>query len=153
MYTSYSEWVCRNGAFSALYSLQKLHQIGLSLGGGSEIRVHQPWITNENGYTTSVTGVLEGVVITSDLSYPHLASATSLQVCCCQLLIELVTMSVVFVQLNVELCFPRLWNSMQHWDMQLTASQVEVSVLFSYIDFINGEWPSATGVQIPLADL
>ena len=70
-------YVCGNGPFSAL---QKLHQIGLSLGKGSEIKVHQPWITNENGYTTSVTGVLKDVVITSDLSYPHLASATSLQV-------------------------------------------------------------------------
>lgn len=60
--------------------LQRLHQIGISLGKGSEIKVHQPWLTSDDGYTSTVTGNLEDVIVTSDLSYPHLASATSLQV-------------------------------------------------------------------------
>ena len=60
--------------------MQKLHQIGLSLGEGSEVKVHQPWITNKDGYTSVVTGTLQDVVVTSDLSYPHLASSATVQV-------------------------------------------------------------------------
>ena len=60
--------------------LQKLHQIGISLGKGSEVKVHQPWLTSQDGYTSIVTGNFEDIVVTSDLSYPHLARATSLQV-------------------------------------------------------------------------
>lgn len=63
-----------------LYVFQKLHQIGFSLGEGSEVKVHQPWITTDDGYTSRVTGNLQAVVVTSDMSYPHLASAASLQV-------------------------------------------------------------------------
>ena len=63
-----------------LFKLQKLHQIGLSLEEGSEVKVHQPWVTNDDGYTTSVTGTLKSVVVTSDLSFPHLARANTLQV-------------------------------------------------------------------------
>ena len=59
---------------------QKLHQIGLSLGQGSEIKINQPWVTEENGYTSCVTGALVDVVVTSDLSYPHLGNANTLQV-------------------------------------------------------------------------
>ena len=51
-----------------------------SLGEGSEVNIHQPWITKDDGYTSRVTGTLEAVVVTSDMSYPHLASADSLQV-------------------------------------------------------------------------
>lgn len=65
-----------------LFFSQKLHQIGFSLEEGSEVKVHQPWVTNENGYVTRVTGILQSVVVTSDLSYPHLASAASLEVKC-----------------------------------------------------------------------
>ena len=61
-------------------SFQKLHQLGFSLGEGSEVKVHQPWISGDDGYTSRVTGKLEAVVVTSDMSYPHLASADSLQV-------------------------------------------------------------------------
>lgn len=35
--------------------------------------------------------------------------------------------------------FPRVWNATQKWDMKLNAFNVEISVLFSYIDFVNGE--------------
>jgi hypothetical protein len=108
------------GSFNIPFCDEKevLHQIGLSLGKGSEVKVCQPWLTSDDGYTSTVTGNLEGVVVTSDLSYPHFASATLLQ-------------------LNVALHFPRIWNSTQHWDMQLTTSQVEISILFSYVDFVN----------------
>ena len=43
------------------------------------------------------------------------------------------------LQLNVALYFPRVWNSTQRWDMQLTISQVEISILFYYVDFVNGK--------------
>ena len=67
-------------SFKSLNRLQKLHQLGFSLGEGSEVNIHQPWITKDDGYTSRVTGTLEAVVVTSDMSYPHLASADSLQV-------------------------------------------------------------------------
>lgn len=73
MYTSHHH--CDDSIIS-----QTLHQIGLSLGEGSEVKVHQPWVTNDDGYTTSISGTLKSVVMTSDLSYPHLASVTTLQV-------------------------------------------------------------------------
>ena len=110
------------------------------MGEGSEVKILQPWITNEDGYTSSVRGTLKDVIVTSDLSYPHLASAEALQVCSAVRYHRpgAIACSAI-LQLNVALHFPRVWNATQHWDMQLMASQVEISVLFSYIDFINGE--------------
>ena len=59
-------------------------------------------------------------------------------------MIVVVTVSVpkclfYYLQLNVALYFPRVWNSTQRWDMQLTISQVEISILFYYVDFVNGK--------------
>ena len=118
--------------------LQKLHQIGFSLGAGSEVKVHQPWVTGEDGYTSRVTGTLQNVVVTSDLSFPHLASADTLKVSVGVFSGE-VASTPVYLQLDVALSFPRVWNGTQHWDMNLTTSGVQLSILFSYIDFLNGE--------------
>ena len=51
-------------------------------------------------------------------------------------------MSFSLPQLDIALHFPRVWNATQQWDMKLTASKVEISILFSYIDFVNGKLPS-----------
>ena len=146
---------------------QILHQIGLSLGEGSEVMVHQPWTTNQNGYTTVVTGTLHNIVVTSDLSYPHLANAAAIHVSVsyhlpllflhhfcpspslflppsllplsCPPPSQLFFLSLSSPQLDVDLHFPRVWNATQRWDMRLTGSEVEVGILFYYVDFVNGQ--------------
>ncbi len=40
---------------------------------------------------------------------------------------------------QTDLHFPRLWNTIQTWDMRFTGDTVQANVLFAYIDFINGE--------------
>lgn len=52
---------------------------------------------------------------------------------------HLPSLSLSSPQLNVDLHFPRVWNATQRWDMRLTGSQVEVGILFSYVDFVNGQ--------------
>lgn len=128
--------------------------------------MHQPWTTNQNGYTTVVAGTLHNIVVTSDLSYPHLANAAAIHVsvsyhlpllflhhfspfppCFFPITSPLLLPSPLPTllsllsspQLDVNLHFPRVWNATQRWDMRLTGSQVEVGILFYYVDFVNGQ--------------
>ena len=96
-----------------------LHQLTFSLGTGSKVAIHQPWTNDPEGNTSVVEGELNMIKANSSLSYPTLASA------------DLVTF-------HVDLHFPRIWNATQNWDMKFTGDNVQVNILFNYIDFVNG---------------
>ena len=94
--------------------------IAADLGGGSSVSISIPWTTDEDGYHTFISGSLSEVAIFTSLAYPGLGSAGR-------------------VSFSTDLHYPRLWNCTQKWDMKFDGSVVQVSILFAYIDFVNGE--------------
>ena len=99
---------------------QTSHHLKISLGGGSDLSIHVPWLTDPTGSTSIVKGQLVDISVESSLPYPHLGSAQT-------------------ISFNVDLHFPRLWNAVQKWQMKFSGTGVQANVLFAYIDFVNGE--------------
>lgn len=59
---------------------QETKAVHLCVGSGSHIRVYQPWIVNDYGYTTSVVAKLVQVEATTSLAYRPLVEAEELGV-------------------------------------------------------------------------
>jgi hypothetical protein len=87
----------------------------------SHIVINQPWITNMDGYTSVLKGVITSPQFTTSLPYSQAANGHSLQ-------------------LNVKLHFPRRWNELQKWDMQFSAEKVLCTIMIHYVDFFDGTY-------------
>ena len=101
---------------------QSLHQLRIVMAAESSLSIHVPWVTTASGSMSCVEGQLLGVSVQSSLPYQPLGNAASLT-------------------FKVTLHFPRVWNAMQEWKMEFSASKVQANILFAYIDFVNGKMP------------
>lgn len=112
--------------FNIPFSFQNtLHQIHIALGTQSLVSVHVPWVTGDNGSRSVVKGELQNVCVESSLPYKSLGNAG-------------------LISFTVNLDFPRVWNGLQTWDMHFSGSAVQANIMFAYIDFVNGEFISAS---------
>ncbi len=50
------------------------------MGGDSNLSVHQPWITKDNGYTTTLTGKATDIEVLTSLPYEPLGRCQSFDV-------------------------------------------------------------------------
>ena len=98
---------------------QSQHYLSIAMETNSTVSIQVPWITSASGSTSSVKGQLLGVNVNSSLPYPFLGKAAHLE-------------------FDTSLHFPRLWNSVQKWEMKFSGERVEANILFAYIDFVNG---------------
>lgn len=57
-----------------------MSNLSFSVSGASHITVHQPWITKEDGYTTSITGRLSNLEAFTSLPFRPLGKAQTLDV-------------------------------------------------------------------------
>ena len=66
-----------------------------------------------------------------------------MRVCCASTLHGTCHLVFLFFQTSTKLHFPRVWNTTQTWDMNFSGDKAQASILFQYVDFINGEneWP------------
>ena len=93
--------------------------LAVGVGAGSTVSVHQPWVYTKDGQVSVVKANLKNVKVTSSLDYQVLGCADSLE-------------------FQTDLHFPRLWNTVQTWDMRFYGDSVQANILFAYIDFVNG---------------
>ena len=95
------------------------HHLKIDLSPHSTITIETPLTTGPDGYSSVVRGDLAGVKVSSSLDYPTLGQADS-------------------ISFIVDLHFPRVWNATQTWDMKFMGRNAQANVLFSYIDYVNG---------------
>lgn len=108
--------------FNILFAFQQsVHHLSITMATASSLSIHVPWVSTEEGSTSSVQGHLLSVAVQSSLPYQPLGKAAD-------------------ISFEVDLYFPRLWNTMQKWQMRFTGRHVQANILFAYIDFINGEF-------------
>lgn len=96
------------------------HHLKIALSPHSSLVIQTPLTTTVDGYSTNIQGELLGVKVSSSLDFPNLGQADS-------------------VSFIVDLHFPRVWNATQTWDMKFSGRNAQVNILFSYIDYVNGE--------------
>jgi len=94
--------------------------LAIVVSAGSNVAIHQPWIYDREGQVSVVEGGLRNVQVNSSLDYSVLGSADTLE-------------------FRTSLHFPRQWNATQIWDMRFTGDSVQANILFTYVDFVNGE--------------
>lgn len=106
--------------FYLLFSNKETPQhLKIDLSPSSTLTIHTPLTTDAHGYSSTIQGELCGVKVSSSLDYPTLGQADS-------------------VSFIIDLHFPRVWNATQTWDMKFTCRNAQVNILFSYIDYVNG---------------
>ena len=107
--------------FHLLFTDKKNPQhLKINLSPRSSITIQTPLTTQPDGYSSTIQGELYGVEVSSSLDFPTLGRADS-------------------ISLAVDLHFPRVWNASQTWDMKFTGRNAQANILFSYIDYVNGE--------------
>ena len=62
---------------------QSISRLQLTAGRDSHISISQPWVTQEEGYTTQIYGQVWQPQFTTSLPYPQAANGKSLEVCAC----------------------------------------------------------------------
>ena len=113
--------LCSSAQLNLPFSYQQTsHMLSFRIGPQSRVILHIPLVTVTSGSVSSVEGHLEGVSVLSSLPFPYLANATC-------------------ISFQVSLAFPRVWNGMQTWDLKFHVNNVQLNILFAYIDFVNGE--------------
>lgn len=60
---------------------QSLSRLQLTAGRDSHISISQPWVTQEEGYTTQIYGQVRYPQFTTDLPFPQAANGKNLEVC------------------------------------------------------------------------
>ncbi|CAF3993537.1 unnamed protein product [Rotaria sp. Silwood2] len=105
--------------------LQQLH-IECPLKG-SHINVVLPFSTNPDGFDTFLSMNILQPIIRTNLSFSPLAQAEN-------------------ILINVHIHYPRLWNSLQNWLIDITAKKPKVYFVFEHKNFFQGlinDWSSS----------
>ncbi|CAF4065238.1 unnamed protein product, partial [Rotaria sp. Silwood2] len=105
--------------------LQQLH-IECPLKG-SHINAVLPFSTNPDGFDTFLSMNILQPIIRTNLSFSPLAQAEN-------------------ILINVHIHYPRLWNSLQNWLIDITAKKPKVYFVFEHKNFFQGlinDWSSS----------
>nr|CDS20359.1 Fragile site associated protein C terminal [Echinococcus granulosus] len=110
----------------------KSNKFALHGGPDSTFKVTIPWVTEEDGSTVEMAlSLANGSLVTDCLWH------------------DLLTSSWFDLQLNVH--YPRHWNSLQTWTFDLNGQDIVFSILYSQKDYIKGffeDWSSGSRPDI-----
>lgn len=77
---SVSSVIFINGQCMRHLIFQDICNLSISVGGSSQLSVHQPWITKDDGYTTTFFGKLTNLEASTSLPYEPLGKAEMVNV-------------------------------------------------------------------------
>ncbi|XP_046402633.1 transmembrane protein KIAA1109 isoform X3 [Ischnura elegans] len=110
-----------------LFSKNKeTNAVHVNVGPGSYLEVTMPWIVQQDGYTTKITGQLLHLEATTSLQYRSLVESETLE-------------------FTVKCHYPIKWNDHQEWIMNFTGCKATANIIYAHKAFFQdmvNDWAS-----------
>ena len=127
-----------NALFVALF--QKLHQIHAELPKqNSYFEATFPFITNPDGFDTHLTMNIIQPTVRTNLSFSPLVQADRVDVRSHVFSRSSLTAILSFLQMELHIHYPRLWNSIQDWFVDINARKAQVYFVLEHKNFFQSK--------------
>ncbi|CAF1669939.1 unnamed protein product, partial [Adineta ricciae] len=111
----------------------KLHQLHAEIPAqNSYLDASFPWITSPDGFDTYLSMYVINPIVRTNLSFTPLFQADR-------------------VDMNLHIHYPRIWNSIQIWSIEITTSKAQVYFVFEHKNFLQAlinDWASSVPPDI-----
>lgn len=140
-----------NEVLFSLGLLKKLHQIHGELPQkDSYFDAIFPFSCNPDGFDTSIKMNLFQPTIRTNLSFSPLLQAERVDVRWNVRIVFLIDKRLFFFQIDVHIHYPRMWNSIQDWTIDLVTNRVQLFFVFEHKNFFQGKERKTVFIELKI---